>query len=112
MTFFDQFSSLIGLFGTVKAELFPNGQLGNAKEMIQQITMNELDAYMEPMGGVSTLIPELAVLESGYVVRDLDHLDKIMASEWGVRMQKKMQDEFNMRVISSIFIHAMGTGAK
>ncbi|MDR9858992.1 DctP family TRAP transporter solute-binding subunit [Treponema socranskii] len=97
--------------GTVKAELFPNGQLGNAKEMIQQITMNELDAYMEPMGGVSTLIPELAVLESGYVVRDLDHLDKIMASEWGVRMQKKMQDEFNMRVISSTLFGARQTSS-
>jgi tripartite ATP-independent transporter DctP family solute receptor len=85
--------------GKMTCDIFPNGQLGNAKEMIQQVTMNELDAYMEPIGGVSSLIPELSVLEMAYVVKDLDHIERILTSDWGEKIQKELSSDFNIKVL-------------
>ena len=86
--------------GTVKCEIFPNGQLGDAKEMINQIAMNELDLYMEPVGGLGSIIPELAVLEMPYVVKDLDHISRILDSRWGMKMQVKLKNEYNIRILN------------
>jgi len=97
VTFADKVKELSG--GSLIFEIFPNGQLGNAKEMLTQISMNELDAYMEPIGGVSTLIPELSVLEMAYVVKDLDHISRILDSSWGKGIQKRLESEFNMIVL-------------
>ncbi|WP_319560127.1 DctP family TRAP transporter solute-binding subunit [Marispirochaeta sp.] len=95
--FADTLKDLSG--GSLSCEIFPNGQLGNAKEMISQISMNELDAYMEPIGGVSTLIPELSVLEMAYVVRDLDHIASILESDWGQKIQDQLKNDYNIRVL-------------
>ena len=84
---------------SMTCDIFPNGQLGDAKEMINQISMNELDLYMEPIGGVSTLIPELSVLEMAYVVKDLDHIGRILESDWGKGIQKKLAENFNIYVL-------------
>ena len=85
--------------GMVTATIYPNGQLGDAKAMLQQITMNELDAYMEPIGGISTMIPELSILEMAYVVKDLDHIARILESDWGKEIQERLANDYNMKIL-------------
>ncbi|PKL27575.1 MAG: hypothetical protein CVV46_10810 [Spirochaetae bacterium HGW-Spirochaetae-2] len=85
--------------GMVTATIYPNGQLGDAKAMLQQIAMNELDAYMEPIGGISTMVPELAILEMAYVVKDLDHIARILGSDWGKKIQEKLASDYNLMIL-------------
>ncbi|MEA5033728.1 MAG: DctP family TRAP transporter solute-binding subunit [Sphaerochaeta sp.] len=85
--------------GMVTATIYPNGQLGDAKAMLQQIAMNELDAYMEPIGGISTMVPELAILEMAYVVKDLDHIARILGSDWGIKIQEKLASDYNLMIL-------------
>ncbi len=87
--------------GQMRANIFPGGQLGDAAEMVTQITMNELDIYSEPIGGagISAIIPEMGLLELPYVVTSLDHLKRIMDSQWGQEMLTKLQTENNIRVL-------------
>jgi TRAP-type C4-dicarboxylate transport system substrate-binding protein len=85
--------------GTIICDLFPNGQLGDAKEIVNQVTMNELDLYMEPIGGLSTLVPELAVLELSYVVSDLDHIARILESDWGKKIHEELKN-MNIRILN------------
>lgn len=85
--------------GMVTATIYPNGQLGDAKAMLQQIAMNELDAYMEPIGGISTMVPELAILEMAYVVKDLDHIARILGSDWGKDIQEKLASDYNLMIL-------------
>ena len=85
--------------GMVTATIYPNGQLGDAKAMLQQIAMNELDAYMEPIGGISTMVPELAILEMAYVVKDLDHIARILGSDWGKEIQEKLASDYNLMIL-------------
>ncbi|TVQ97671.1 MAG: DctP family TRAP transporter solute-binding subunit [Spirochaetaceae bacterium] len=87
--------------GQMRANIFPGGQLGDAAEMVTQITMNELDIYTEPIGGagISAIIPELGLLEMPYVVTSLDHLKRIMDSPWGQEMLTKLSTENNIRVL-------------
>ncbi len=85
--------------GTMKFEIFPGGTLGNAKEMVNQITLGELDAYMEPLGGLNQQVPELSVLEMAYVVKDLDHLKRVLQSDWGKGIQDKLLSDTGIRVL-------------
>jgi len=85
--------------GSVIFNIFPNGQLGDAKQMLSQISMNNLDAYGEPVGGLSVLIPELSIFETAYVVKDLDHISRILESDWGQGIQEKLKKEFNIRIL-------------
>ncbi len=85
--------------GMLTATIYPNGQLGDAKAMLQQITMDELDAYMEPIGGISTMVPELSILEMAYVVRDLDHIASILESDWGTEIQERLASDYNMKIL-------------
>lgn len=87
--------------GQMRADVFPGGQLGDAAEMVTQVTMNELDVYTEPIGGagISAIIPEMGLLEMPFVVKDLDHLKRIMDSSWGQEMLGVLRNENNIRVL-------------
>lgn len=97
--------------GSMAVEVFPNGQLGDAGEMIGQISLDELDAYMEPLGGLGSLVPEMEALNMSYVVTDLDHIQRIMASEWGEGVQETLRNDFNIRVLDHTLFGTRQTSA-
>jgi len=87
--------------GSLKFNIFPNEQLGDAKEMLTLVSMNELDLFMEPVGGVGSMIPEASILEMPYVVKDFDHFNRIMESDWGKILKEKLRKEHNIRILGS-----------
>ena len=77
--------------GTMTVEIFPSSQLGDSKSTFDQVTTGELDMSTSGYPDMSYLIAELALIGQAYVIRDYDHLLKIVyESDYG----KKMYDEF------------------
>ena len=78
--------------GSMTMKLFPSSQLGDFKAMTAQVQAGELDLTINGYPDMSYLIPELKLIGEPYVIRDYDHLLKVIASSYGQEMEKKFED--------------------
>lgn len=56
--------------GQIEVQIFPGSQLGNFREMIEQVDAGTLELAHTAVGGLVGFMPELQVIELPYVVRD------------------------------------------
>ncbi len=75
---------------TMTIELFPNSQLGDYKAMTDQLRMGELDLTANGYPDMSYIIPELQVAGAPYLIRDYNHMLKVLESDYGKEMNEKM----------------------
>ncbi|WP_081162752.1 sialic acid TRAP transporter substrate-binding protein SiaP [Ensifer aridi] len=98
--------------GRLTLEIFPNSQLGTFTEMMEQVTLGELDFTLNPFGGMDAWVPRAVVASTAYVVSDFDHLQKIIASDWGKGIVEEMRTEHKWRVVDSWYFGTRHTTAK
>lgn len=79
--------------GAMTVNLFPSSTLGDFKAMVSQVQAGELDMVMTGYPDMSYIIPELKLIGAPYVVRDFDHLKKIVAGPWGQKMDAKFAEQ-------------------
>lgn len=87
--------------GELTLRLYEGGQLGNVHEMLEQVSLGELDMSMQVFGGYAQYVPELGALETAYIVRDFDHLQKIFNSDWGMKVRTELEQNFDLKPIDS-----------
>jgi len=87
--------------GRLTLEVFPNSQLGNFSEMIEQLQLGELDFTLNPFGGIDPWVERAVLASTPYVVRDFDHLQAIIASDWGQGVVAELAAEDGLQVIDS-----------
>ena len=56
--------------GRIEVQIFPGSQLGNFREMVEQVNANTLEVAHSALGGLVGFMPELQVIELPYVIRD------------------------------------------
>ncbi|MEZ5729090.1 MAG: TRAP transporter substrate-binding protein DctP [Burkholderiaceae bacterium] len=56
--------------GRIAVQIFPGSQLGNFREMVEQVNANALEIAHTALGGLVGFMPELQVIELPYVIRD------------------------------------------
>ncbi len=56
--------------GRIKVELYPAGQLGNFREMLEQVQNNTLECTTTTVGGIASFMPEIQVTDLPYTLRD------------------------------------------
>lgn len=91
--------------GALTVKLFPSSTLGDFKAMVAQVKGGELDIVMTGYPDMSYIIPELKLIGAPYVVRDFDHLKKIVAGPWG----QKMSAKFNQQGVEVLDVWYYGT---
>jgi tripartite ATP-independent transporter DctP family solute receptor len=91
--------------GALTVKLFPSSTLGDFKAMVGQVKGGELDMVMTGYPDMSYIIPELKLIGAPYVVRDFDHLKKIVAGPWG----QKMNAKFNQQGVEVLDVWYYGT---
>ena len=69
--------------GRMSMEIFPNAQLGNARELLSQVMEGTLDMTTEGAGALSQLHRPLSIFEAAFVPRSFDHLTRMIASAHG-----------------------------
>lgn len=56
--------------GRLAVQIFPGSQLGNFREMVEQVNANTLEIAHTAVGGLVGFMPEMQVIELPYVIRD------------------------------------------
>lgn len=87
--------------GRLTLEIFPNSQLGNFSEMIEQLQLGELDLTLNPFGGFEPWVNRAILASTPYVVRDFAHLEAIIDSDWGQGVVTELAEDVGIRVIDS-----------
>jgi len=87
--------------GRLTLEVFPNSQLGTFTEMMEQVTVGDLDLTLNPFGGMDPWVPRAVIASTAYVVQDFDHLQNIIASDWGQEVVAEFAEVGNWHVVDS-----------
>lgn len=91
--------------GEVTYAIFPSEQLGGLQAIIDQVREGEIDFTAVGYPDMSYLIPELKLIGEPYVVKDYDHLLRIIKGPYG----QKMNTEFNKKGVRVLDIWYGGT---
>lgn len=56
--------------GRIKVEIYPASQLGNFRDLIEQVQLNTLELTHTTVGGMASFVPEFQVTDIPYMLRD------------------------------------------
>ncbi|TAJ87711.1 MAG: TRAP transporter substrate-binding protein [Reyranella sp.] len=76
--------------GRMSVQMFPSGQLGGEKEMIEQAQVGALQMARISTGPVGPVVDELNVFNLPFVFRDEAHMRKVIDGEIGREMLEKV----------------------
>ena len=69
--------------GTMKIEIYPSGQLGSERELVELLQIGSLAMTKVSSSPLESFVPEMKVFSLPYVFRDQAHYKKVLASEVG-----------------------------
>jgi TRAP-type transport system periplasmic protein len=81
----EQWAKLLGeqSNGTMKLNLFPSDQLGNGKQMIDQMLINEAVIFSTDTTFYADLgVPDVGIVQAPYLFTSWEQADKLFDSDW------------------------------
>jgi len=63
--------------GAVEVKIFPDGQLGNERELLEGATLGSHDISLTGAAGWAIINPKLGTFELPFLYRDMDHQQKV-----------------------------------
>ncbi|BFM13224.1 TRAP transporter substrate-binding protein [Simiduia litorea] len=69
--------------GTMRVDLYPSGQLGSEREMMELLQIGSLAMTKVSTSPMESFVPEMKVFSLPYVFRDKDHFWRMLESELG-----------------------------
>lgn len=69
--------------GRIIIKIYPSGQLGGEKELVEQLQMGTLDLTKVSSAGLEAFVPEMMVLGMPYLFRSNEHKWKVLNSDVG-----------------------------
>ena len=72
--------------GTVEIKIFPDGQLGTEREVLELLQIGSLAMTKVSAASMSNFAPEYQVTSIPYLFRDREHLFKVLEGEVGKRL--------------------------
>jgi tripartite ATP-independent transporter DctP family solute receptor len=79
--------------GRIKIQYFPNNQLGQEADVVKQVKLGTIDMMISGSSIWSTLVPEVGVLDMGYIFDGLDIIGKTMDGDAGKQLNKLVSDK-------------------
>ena len=74
-------------------EIFPAGQLGNERTLIEGLQTGSVDITTVTSALTANFVPEFQALSLPFIFRDVDHLFAVMDSEVGDRLAEALRDK-------------------
>lgn len=69
--------------GKIKIEIFPSGQLGNERDLVEGLTMGTIDMALSNSGNLASFIDSYQVFDLPFLFRDNEHAHKVLDGEIG-----------------------------
>lgn len=86
--------------GRIDIQLFPNGQLGSGKDMMESVSSGALQLTTDGAGALGAFLPALSVVEAPYLWRDAAHLAKVSAAPEFQKMNADLVARRGMRMLN------------
>lgn len=83
----------------VKFNFFPNAMLGKEADAAQQVKVGALDIMISGTSIWSTLVPEIGILDSGYLFNNMNHVGRSLDGDAGNKLAAIMQKKANIQVL-------------
>src|SRR3989475_7680447 len=86
--------------GRLTLQMYPQMQLGGAKEMIEQAQVGALQIARISVGALGPVIDELNVFNMPFIFRDEQHMRKVIDGPIGADLLEKISANPNTRLIA------------
>ncbi len=77
--------------GQVKVAIYPRNQLGNNRELLEQVKMGSLDMTLMGLGTMGYLVDEYNFMQIPFAFRSQEHIYKVLDSEIGKSIEKNVE---------------------
>jgi tripartite ATP-independent transporter DctP family solute receptor len=92
--------------GRLKIQMFPNGQLGDEKVMIEQAQVGALQMARISVGPMGTIIPELNVFNMPFVFNSAEHMRKVIDGPIGQELLEKISSNARTKLVALAWMDA------
>lgn len=75
----------------IRIDFFPNSQLGKESDVVQQVKVGAVDMMVSGSSIWATVLPELGMLDLGYLFDGFDHVGRAMDRSVGASFDKLLQ---------------------
>jgi len=86
--------------GRLQIQVFPNGQLGSGRDMMEAVSAGALHFTTDGAGALGAFLPALTLIEAPYLWRDAAHLAKVAATPVYARMNEELVQRRGMRMLN------------
>jgi TRAP-type transport system periplasmic protein len=76
--------------GRLEIEIFPASQLGGEREMIESLQIGTLDLNFTSPAPLGNFVPDVAIFEVPFLIRDFEHADAVLDGEFGTSLLEKI----------------------
>ncbi|MGO4814327.1 TRAP transporter substrate-binding protein [Cupriavidus sp. 2MCAB6] len=83
----------------IRVDYFPNGQLGKEADVVQQVRLGSIDMMVTGSSIWATALPELALLDLGYLFDGWTHLARALDGGVAARFDAMLRERTGCRVI-------------
>ncbi len=83
----------------VKLHFFANGMLGKEADACQQVKMGAIQVMISGTSIWSTLVPEIGVLDLGYLFKDFDTVGKALDGDAGQKLGGMLEKNANVKIL-------------
>lgn len=99
--------NLKAAFGNkILVNYFPNEQPGKVSGVVNQLRAGSVDMLISGASVWSVTVPEIGVLDLGYLFADLEHAARALDGKAGAALSKLMADRLDVRVLG--WAHPLG----
>ncbi len=85
--------------GEIEVQIYPDGQLGEDSEVIQQVRNNVVQSSISSVGGVAAHYPRIGVLDVPFAFPDISVTYEVMDGSFGDMLAQDIEDETGMMVL-------------
>lgn len=86
--------------GRIDIQVFPGGQLGSGKDMMESVSAGALQFTTDGAGALGAFLPALTLVEAPYLWRDAAHLAKVKDTPIFARMNEELSAKRGMRMLN------------
>ncbi|AJK44663.1 TRAP transporter substrate-binding protein [Burkholderia plantarii] len=84
----------------IRIDFFPNNQLGKESDVVQQVKVGAVDMMVAGSSIWATALPELGMLDLGYLFDGFDHVGRAMDGPVGASFDKLLQQRAGCSIIT------------
>ena len=85
--------------GKVNVEIYPNAQLGNARDTIEGLSLGTVDCVFASTAGVSQFVPEFSIMDAPFLFNDAEHADACVDGKLGEKLKEAAQTAQKIKIL-------------